>query len=396
MTALHEKFQNFDDYLAAIAAFTDNSLIPAEAEMVQKAQVPEHILDEMADLGLFGISIPRKYGGLEWNMEQQVRLTFEFTRASCVFRSRFSPVIGLCTGAILDYGTEDQREYFLPRMATGSLVTAFALTEEEAGSDAAALKTRAEQTSAGYVINGHKRYITNACWADYFMVFARTGDEPGPEGISAFLVDATLPGIQTRPAEVMNGHAEAPVGEIVFEDVLVPADMLLGGVEGQGLTAALRGINHARAHVAATCVGQAMRILEETTKHVSGRYQFGEPLAALGSVQSALGQSFSEMEAGRALALECARDFDRGAIKRHRIASSKLYNSEMVGRVADRCMQLLGGAAIVGTSPVPRMWRDVRALRIYEGSSPVHERNLARAMVKQFAADGKLPDSYRV
>ncbi|KRF10408.1 acyl-CoA dehydrogenase family protein [Nocardioides sp. Soil796] len=387
---------DFDGYRKLIAEFTQDELIPAENEMVAAGAVPERLIQRMGELGLFGITIPREYGGLGWSMEQQVLLTFEFTRASCVYRSRFSTVIGLCSQGILDHATDEQRQELLPRMAAGELVTAFALTEEGAGSDAANLTTTAERRGDVYVLNGSKRYITNAAWADAFVVFARTDpNQPGANGVSAFIVDAATPGVTTALPEIMNGHAEAPVGEIHFEDVEVPAANLLGGVEGTGLTMALRGINHARMHVAATCVGQATRILEETTAHVNGREQFGSALSELGAVQATLGESFAEMEAGRALVIESARSFDTGVIPRHRIAAAKLYGSEMASRVADRCVQLLGGEGIVGPHPVPRMWRDVRALRIYEGSSPIHERNLGRAMVKQVSADGTLPNTFR-
>ncbi|MDA3642813.1 acyl-CoA/acyl-ACP dehydrogenase [Saccharopolyspora indica] len=387
---------DFSAHLQQIADFTNDELIPAEAEMVGTGAVPERILHRMAALGLFGISIPRRYGGLEWTMEQQVRLTFEFTRASCVYRSRFSTVIGLCSQAILDHGTEAQRQQLLPAMAAGDLVMAFALTEEEAGSDAAHLRTTAIRDGGDYLVNGRKRYITNGAWADAFLTFARTDPgEPGAAGVSALIVDARSPGISTELPRYMNGHAEAPVAEIGFHDVRVGAQRLLGDVEGRGLTMALRGINHARLHVAATCVGQATRMLEETTAHVNGREQFGGPLADLGAVRSTLGESYAELEAGRALVVECARTFDRGEIPRHRIAAAKLYCSEMASAVADRCVQLLGGAGIVGPHPVPRMWRDVRALRIYEGSSPIHQRNLGRAMIEQVGADGTLPDTFR-
>ncbi|QNG20660.1 acyl-CoA/acyl-ACP dehydrogenase [Rhodococcus triatomae] len=389
---------DFPTYLKVIADFTENELIPAENEMVDAGEVPARIVDRMAELGLFAITIPREYGGLGWTMEQQVQLTFEFTRASCVYRSRFSTVIGLCSQAILDHGTEEQRRQMLPAMAAGELVTAFALTEEFAGSDAASLRTTARRKGGVYVIDGSKRYITNAGWADAFIVFARTDEtEPGAAGVSAFVVDAKAPGVRTALPTIMNGHAEGPVGEIYFDSVEVPAANLLGGREGEGkgLVMALRGINHARTHVAATCVGQATRMLEETTAHVIGRRQFGSPLSELGAVQAELGASFAEMEAGRALVIESARAFDSGVVPRHRIAAAKLYGSEMASRVADRCVQLLGGEGIVGPHPVPRMWRDVRALRIYEGSSPIHERNLAKAMIKQVGADGTLPDSYR-
>lgn len=390
---------DFPSYLKMIAEFTENELIASEHEMVEAGEVPARLVDRMARLGLFAISIPREYGGLGWTMEQQVQLTFEFTRASCVYRSRFSTVIGLCSQAILDHGTEDQRRRLLPAMAAGELVTAFALTEEFAGSDAAGLRTTARRVGEAYVLDGSKRYITNAGWADAFVVFARTDEtQPGAAGVSAFIVDATSPGVRTKLPTIMNGHAEAPVGEIYFDGVEVPVENVLGGEQslGKGLTMALRGINHARLHVAATCVGQATRMLEETTTHVIGRRQFGAPLSELGAVQATLGASFAELEAGRALAIESARVFDSGTIPRHRIAAAKLYGSEMVSRVADRCVQLLGGEGIVGPHPVPRMWRDVRTLRIYEGSSPIHERNLAKAMIKQIDADGILPDSYRV
>lgn len=403
---------DFDTYLRTIAAFTDDELIPAEAEMVASGQVPDTIVQRMAELGLFGISIPRTYGGLGWSMEQQVLLTLEFTRASCVYRSRFSTVIGLCSQAILDHGTEEQRRDMLPAMAAGRRVTSFALTEPEAGSDATNVQTVARRTGDGWVLNGTKRYITNAHWADTLLVFARTdngrtddsrmdnsrtdGGAAGAPEISAFIVDTTVPGVSTRIPELMNGHAEGPVAEIDLDSVAVSDDRVLGGAPGTGLAAAMRGINHARLHVAATCVGQATRMLEETTRHVSERHQFGGPLADLGVVQAELGRCYSEMEAGRALALDAARAFDAGVVPRQRISAAKLYCSEMVGRVADRCVQLLGGEGIVGPHPVPRMWRDVRTLRIYEGASAVHERNLGRAMVRSVAAEGVLPDSYRV
>ncbi|MEU5853269.1 acyl-CoA dehydrogenase family protein [Saccharopolyspora shandongensis] len=383
---------DFDAYLRTIAAFTDDELIPAEPEMVAAGQVPDAIVRRMAELGLFGISIPPAYGGLGWTMEQQVLLTFEFTRASCVYRSRFSTVIGLCSQAILDHGTEEQRREMLPEMAAGRRVTSFALTEPEAGSDATNVQTTARRTGDGWVLDGTKRYITNAHWADALLVFARTD---GAE-VSAFIVDRTAPGVSTRIPDLMNGHAEGPVAEIDLKSVVVAEDQLLGGVPGTGLAAAMRGINHARLHVAATCVGQATRMLEETTRHVSERHQFGAPLADLGVVQAELGRCYSELEAGRALALDAARAFDTGTVARQRISAAKLYCSEMVGRVADRCVQLLGGEGIVGPHPVPRMWRDVRTLRIYEGASAIHERNLGRAMIRSVTADGVLPDSYRV
>ncbi|MEU5846317.1 acyl-CoA dehydrogenase family protein [Saccharopolyspora shandongensis] len=368
----------FDEYLAAVRRFTDEELIPGEPEMVRLGHVPEHLVDRIAEIGLFGLTLPREHGGLGWTVEQQVRLTFEFTRASAVYRSRFSTTIGLVSQAIAAYGTATQREKYLDAMANGNCVASFALTELEAGTDATAVRTTARATVDGYVLNGSKRFITNAAWADVLLVFARTA--PAGRALSAFLVDRTAPGVTTRLPEQMNGHAEGPVAEIELENVHVDRDALLGGTEGNGLKHAMRGINHARTHVAATAVGQASRILHEASDYAAGRHQFGHPIAEFGAVQAMLGRSYAELEAGRALVLDCAREFDRGVPPKERISAAKLYCTEMASEVADRAVQVLGGEGIVGHNPVPRMWRDVRALRIYEGVSQLHERNLARAL----------------
>lgn len=369
----------FDAYLERIRDFTDQELIPREAEMVAKGAVPEDLVARMAALGLFGITLPREWGGLGWSVAEQVLLTLEFTRASCVYRSRFSTTIGLTSQILLDHGTPAQQERYLRAMAAGECVTAFALTEEDAGSDAGALRTTARRDGDGYLINGTKRYITNGAWADLLVVFARTDENTSDAtGVSAFLVPSGTPGVSASLPERMNGHAEGPVAEIRFTDVRVPADALVGGTEGTGLRLAMRGINHARTHVAATAVGQATRLLDEAARYAVNRRQFGQSIADFGAVENMLGASYAELEAGRALVLDCARSFAAGSIPRHRIAAAKYFCTEMASRIADRAVQVLGGAGIVGDHPVPRMWRDVRALRIYEGASEVHERNLGR------------------
>lgn len=367
---------DFDAYRQVIRDFTDNELIPRENEMVAAGEVPADLVTRMAEVGLFGITLPRSVGGLGWTVEQQVLLTFEFTRSSAVYRSRFSTSIGLASQILLEYGTDAQREQYLPAMAAGECVMAFALTEEQAGSDASAVRATATNTPDGYVINGEKRFITNGAWADVLVVFARTADGE----ISSFLVDRESPGVETRVPELMNGHAEGPVAEISLRDVVVSADRLIGGATGLGMVHAMRGINQARTHVAATAVGQATRMLTEAMKYAGSREQFDQPLAEFGAVQAMLGRSYAELEAGRAMILDCAREFDRGTPPRHRIAAAKLYCTEMASVVGDRAVQVLGGVGIVGNHPVPRMWRDVRALRIYEGASQIHERNLARAL----------------
>lgn len=368
---------DFDAYLDRIRRLTDEELIPGEAAMVDLGEVPPPLVDRLAECGLFGITLPRHWGGLGWSMEQQVRLTFEFTRASPVYRSRFSTTIGLCSQILHDHGTDEQKERYLRDMAIGRCVASFALTETGAGSDATAVTTTAVRDGDQYVINGHKRFITNGAWADLLVVFARTGDA----GFSAILVPADTPGVTATLPSRMNGHEAGPVAELSFTDVHVPTTNLVGD-EGAGLKLALRGINHARTHVAATAVGCATRLLTEATAHALTRHQFGQPIAQFGVIEAMLGRSRAELEAARALVLDCARAWDAGGIPWPRIAAAKLVATETGKEIADRAVQILGGEGIVGDHPVGRLWRDIRALSIYEGTTQIHERNLARHLLK--------------
>jgi acyl-CoA dehydrogenase len=379
------EYAQFEDYLAAVRDLSQTVLRPAEHRLTREDGVPEDLTQALKDIGLFGISIPEEYGGLACTMEEQVRLTFEFCQASCVYRSRFSTTIGLTSQAILDFATEDQKRRYLPLMATGECTGSFALTEPEAGSDAGALTTSARRDGNGWVINGEKRYITNAPQADVFLTMARTDpNETGARGISAFLVDANLEGVKVGEPPRMLGNEGSHVCYVWFEDCRVPADALVGGQEGAGLRAALRGINHARLHVAATCVGQAIRLIEEMTTYAAERRQFGQPIGEFGQIQAMLADSQAEMSAARALCLECAREFDAGdKIPFIDIASAKLFASEMVSRVADRAVQVMGGLGYMeDLSPVARLSRDARLFRIFEGASQVQQSNIARAMLR--------------
>ena len=378
-------FARFEDYLAAVREVSQTVLRPAEDRLTRADGVPEDLTTALKEMGLFGISIPEEYGGLACTMEEQVLLTFEFCQASCVYRSRFSTTIGLTSQAILDFATEDQKRKYLPLMATGECTGSFALTEPDAGSDAGALTTHAKRDGEGWVINGEKRYITNAPQADVFLTMARTDpNATGARGISAFLVDGNLDGVKVGEPPRMLGNEGSHVCYVWFEDCRVATDALVGGQEGAGLRAALRGINHARLHVAATCVGQAIRLIEEMTAYAAERRQFGQPIGEFGQVQAMLADSQAEMSAARALCMDCARAFDSGdAIPFIDIASAKLFASEMVSRVADRAMQVMGGLGYMeDLSPVARLSRDVRLFRIFEGASQVQQSNTARAMLR--------------
>ena len=378
---------SFEASLDQVRRFTREVLIPYEQKLEDTGEVSDEILQGIKDIGLFAISIPPEYGGLGFSQEEQVLLTFEFTQASAVYRSIFSTTIGLCSQALLDFGRDDQKNAYLPRMATGECIGAFALTEPEAGSDAGALTTKAIRDGDEYVINGTKRYITNAPYAGVFIIMARTDPATkGGKGISALLVDAGTPGITVGPIPDMLGQKGSASTEIYFEDCRVPVSCLIGTEEGRGLGAALRGINHARTHVAATCVGQAMRLMDEMVDFAIQRRQFDMAIADMPSIGNMIADSYAEMSAAKAMTLEAARAFDRAVADGSRlpttdISAAKYFASEMVSRVADRALQIMGGAGYMEGNPITRFYRDTRLFRIFEGASQIQQRNIARDLV---------------
>jgi len=374
----------FEDYLAAVRTFAHEVLIPAEADVERLCHIPDDVTARLRAMGLFGITLPRNVGGLGWTMEEQVRLTFEFTQASAVFRSRFSTTIGLCSQMLLDFGTQAQKDAYLRGMAEGRVTAAFCLTERDIGSDAGNIETTARRDGDDFVLNGIKRYITNGPDADLFVVMARSDpDKAGNAGISVFLIDKGTPGLSVGEPEVMLGQRGSRVSEVYLNDCRVPAERLLGGQEGDGLKRGLRGINHARTHVAATAVGQAVRILEETVAYTRQRHQFGQPIGDFQAIQTMLGESQAELVAARALVVDVARKFDTGTIPHIEIAAAKLFATEMVGRVADRAVQILGGMGYMESHPVAKLFRDVRLLRIFEGTSQIHQINIAKNMARK-------------
>jgi acyl-CoA dehydrogenase len=377
----------FETYLDGIRRLVREHLIPAEPRLEGQETLPEDLTQRLRDAGLFGISIPTRYGGLGLTMEQQVRVMFEVTRASSVFRARFSTTIGLGSQPILYNGREDQREEWLPRMASGEVTAAFCLTEPEAGSDAGGLTTRAVRDGEEYVLDGVKRYITNARQADVLIVMARTdAASKDAAGISAFIVPTDTKGVRCGPADRKMGQDGSATSEVFFEGARVPAANLVGGREGGGFKTAMRGINHARLHVAVTCVGQAERLIEETLFHAMNRRQFGQPLAEFQMVQGRLADMRAEALAARSMILETARAFDaageaQGPLVAD-IACCKLFASEMAGRVADHAVQVHGGAGYMKGTAVEQLFRDVRLFRIFEGASDIQRLVIAKDMIK--------------
>ena len=374
--------ETLEDLLAAVRRFVDGRLVPLEAQVDADDDVPPELVAEMRDLGLFGLTIPEAYGGLGLGMEEEARVAMELGRTSPAFRSVFGTTIGIGSQGIVIDGTDAQKQHWLPRMARGEVIASFCLTEPEAGSDAAALRTRAYRRGDRYVLEGTKRYITNAPRAGVFTVMARTADTERPaDGISAFIVDATTPGIRLGRPEKKMGQRGAPICDVVFDGCEVPAEAIIGGVEGRGFRTAMKVLDRGRLHIAAICVGTASRLIDEMTRYAADRRQFGRPIADFQLVQAMLADSETERRAARALVLEAARSRDAGARVTMEAAMSKYFASEMVGRVADRAVQVFGGAGYVADYGIERFYRDVRLFRIYEGTSQIQQLVIARELL---------------
>lgn len=371
----------------SVRRLVDERLIPAEAAVAEADAIPDALVQEMRQLGLFGLSVPEEHGGLGLTMEEEVRVMLELGRASPAFRSLIATNVGIGSQGIVIDGTEAQKRRFLPGIASGEVVASFALTEPEVGSDAASVRTTARREGDVYVLEGTKRFITNATRAGLFTVMARTAPEvPGAAGVSAFIVTAPSEGLSIgRPERKMGQHG-THVADVVFDGCRVPADQLIGGVEGQGFRTAMKVLDRGRLGIAAACVGFAERILEEMVDYASGRRQFGSAIADFQLVQAMIADSRTEALAARCMVLETARAKDAGRPVGTEASCCKLFASEMVGRVADRNVQVHGGAGYVADYPAERHYRDVRLYRIYEGTSEIQRLKIGRDTVRAHGA----------
>jgi acyl-CoA dehydrogenase len=371
------------ELLVAIRRFVEERLIPLEAKVAEEDAVPADALAEMKALGLFGLSIPEEYGGLGLSMEDECRVMFEFCRCSPAFRSAFGTNVGIGSQGLAMFGTDAQKQKWLPGIASGEIVTSFALTEAEADSDSGSVRTRAEPKGAHYVLSGSKRYITNAARASLFTVMARTNpDVKGGAGVSAFLVPSDLAGVSVGKAEKKMGQQGAHIHDVHFDNVRVPAENRLGE-EGQGFRVAMQVLDRGRLHISSVCVGVAERLIEECVRYAAERKQFGQAIASFQMIQSMLADSRAETNAARGMILEAARKRDAGGDVTMDAACAKLFASEMVGRVADRAVQIFGGAGYVADHGIERFYRDVRIFRLYEGTSEIQRLIIAREMMKQ-------------
>jgi len=367
----------------AIAQFVDEALIPRENEVAETDDIPADIVSQFQDMGLFGLTIPEAYGGLGLTMEEEVTIAFELGRTSPAFRSYFGTNNGIGSIGILLDGTDAQKEHYLPLLASGELLSSFCLTEPDSGSDAASLKTTAVREGDHYVINGTKRFITNAPHAGIFTVMARTNPAiKGSGGISAFIVERDTPGLSLGKRDHKMGQQGAHTSDVIFDNVRVPASQLIGGVEGVGFKTAMKVLDKGRLHIAAVSVGAAERMLNDALNYAIERKQFGQPIAEFQLIQAMLADSKAEIYAARCMVLDAARKRDEGQDIGTEASCSKMFATEMCGRVADRCVQIHGGAGYISEYAIERFYRDVRLFRLYEGTTQIQQLVIARNMIR--------------
>lgn len=364
--------------------FVRNEVLPREEEIAETDSIPKDIRNSAAALGLAGFAIPEEYGGLGLTVSEEVRLNMELAYTTPAFRSLFGTNNGIAGQVLVEYGTDEQKARLLPRLASGKSIAAFALTEIGAGSDPSRLRTSAVKESSGYLINGTKRFITNAILADVLVVFARTDPAAtGTKGISVFLVPADAPGVTVGAPDKKMGQEGALTSEVILDAVRVPHDALIGETEEVGFHAAMAALNRSRLTIAAVCVGQAQRIMDESVRFANIAEQGGRIIGTFQLIQGMLAESYAELAAGRELVIGAALRFDSGEDQKLGPSSAKLFCSEMLGRVADRGVQIHGGMGYMRSVPVERFYRDARLFRIYEGTSEIQKIIIARSLLKK-------------
>ena len=369
------------DVLAAVRDFVRTEVVPLEERIDAEDAVPEKIIATCRDMGLYGFAIPEQYGGLGLTLHEEAQLAMELGWTTPALRSLFGTNNGIAGQVLVKGGTDEQKASWLPRLASGEVTASFGLTEADAGSDPSGLTTSARRDGSDWVVNGSKRYITNAPVADVIMVFARTNREAkGNRGISTFLVPAGTPGLSIGPRDHKMGQSGAWTADVHLDDVRVPAEALVGGEAGvdQGFVTAAKCLAHGRAHIAALCVGMAGRLVHESVEFATTRRQGGKAIASFQLVQGLVADSVTDHYAGRALVLDVARAYDAGTDVVQGPSAAKYFASEMVGRVADRAVQIHGGAGYIRGVAVERFYRDARLFRIYEGTSQIQQVIIAR------------------
>ncbi|MBL8360071.1 MAG: acyl-CoA dehydrogenase [Burkholderiales bacterium] len=379
--------ETFELLKDSVERFVRERLMPAEDTVEEHDAVPDDIVADMKELGLFGLSIPEEYGGIGLSMAQECEVVYLLGHTALAFRSVAGTNIGIGSQGILMDGTAAQKAEYLPRIASGELIVSFALTEPDAGSDAASLKTKGVLEGSDYLLSGSKRYITNAPRAGAFTLMART-DGPGAGGISAFIVPAGLPGLSLGKPDKKMGQRGTKTCDVNLDNVRVPAANLIGGEPGRGFKTAMKVLDRGRLHLSALACGMAYRIIQESVAYAQQRRQFGQRIGDFQLVQAMLADSQAELLAGLSLMRAVARRYDAKAFGvsdpevSMQASCAKLFTTEMVGRVADRGVQIHGGAGYINEYKVERFYRDVRLLRLYEGTSQIQQLLIGKQLMK--------------
>ncbi len=379
----------FEQLVGAVERFAREQLIPAERQVEDEDDVPAHIVTQMKEMGLFGLSTPEEFGGIGVSASQEAVLVETLCYASLSSRSLIGTNVGIGSQGVVMDGTKAQKEEWLPGIASGDTISSFALTEPNNGSDAAGIRTAARKDGPDYVIDGTKRYITNAVRAGVFTVFARTNpDRPGADGVTAFIVPADTPGITVTAPDRKMGQRGTKTSDVIFDNVRVPESAIIGGPArlNQGFRTAMKVLDRGRIHIGAMCIGQGQRMLDIATDYALERKQFGKPIGEHQLVQGLLADCQAELHAGRALVRSTAALFDRERKAILEASCTKYFCSEMVGRLADRALQIHGGAGYMSEYDIERLYRDVRLLRIYEGTSQIQQMIIARRTLAGRAA----------
>lgn len=379
----------FAQLVSAVDRFAKERLIPAERQVEEEKDIPQEIIEEMKEMGLFGLSTPEEFGGIGVSASQEAVLIETLCYASLTFRSLIGTNVGIGAQGIVMDGTPEQKERWLHGIASGDIMTSFALTEPDNGSDAAGIKTSARRDGSDFVINGTKRFITNASRANVFTVFARTDpSRPGADGVTAFIVPADTPGITVAKPDRKLGQHGTKTSDVIFDDVRIPESAILGGPDklNQGFRTAMKVLDRGRIHVSAMAVGQGQRILDVATDYALERKQFGKPIGEHQLVQGLLAECQAELHAARALVRATAATFDKEGKAILQASCSKYFCTEAVGRIADRTLQIHGGAGYMAEYDIERLYRDVRLLRIYEGTSQIQQLIIARRTLAERAA----------
>ncbi len=369
-----------DALIQQVRRFVRERCVPLEAQVAEDDRVPAAIVSEMKQLGLFGLAVPEEYGGLGLDMETECLVGFELGWTSPAFRSVAGTNIGIGSQALVLFGTQAQKDLWLPKIASGETIASFALTEPDAGSDASNLKTKATPDGDGYVLNGTKRYITNANVADLFTVLARTDpDIPGAKGISAFIVPRDTPGLSVGPPEKKMGQQGAQICDVMFDNARIGTEMRVAG-EGEGFKVAMSVLDKGRLHISSICTGMAERLVAEMVTYAMERVQFGKPIMQHQLIQAMIADSQADAYAARCMILDAARKRDAGEKVTMLASCCKMFASEAVGRIADRAVQVFGGAGYVTDYGIERFYRDARIFRLYEGTTQIQQIVIAREL----------------